>query len=91
MSISTRKLRQQAHHLKPVVIIGNNGLTDAVQHEIDMALTAHELIKVRLNAPDSETKQQYVDTICAANNARCVQVIGHVLTVYRENPEKHKS
>jgi len=80
-------LRARAHALKPVVITGQAGLTDAVLKEIDLALGYHELIKVRLNAPDREMRQEMIDRICANLAAERIQTIGHVLTIYRKNPK----
>ncbi|WP_195846993.1 YhbY family RNA-binding protein, partial [Bordetella pertussis] len=57
-------LRSAAHPLRPVVLIGDNGLTDAVLKEIDLALTAHELIKVRAGGDDREAREAMLATIC---------------------------
>jgi len=76
-------LRQKAHKLKPVVIIGNNELTEAVHLEIDGALDAHELIKVRVNAQDKEHRQQMITSICEQQQAELIQTIGHIVTLYR--------
>lgn len=80
-------LRQQAHKLKPVVIIGTNELTDAVHDEIDCALTAHELIKVRVNARDKQHRELMTQQICDRHHAELVQVIGHIVAIYRKSEE----
>jgi len=77
-----------AHSLKPVVLIGNNGLTEAVVAEIDYALNHHELIKVKINTEDRETKALIVEAICRETNATKIQVIGKTLVIYRQSPEK---
>lgn len=82
-----RTLKARAHHLKPVVIVGHQGLTDAVLAEIDHALKAHELIKVRVNAEDRQSRQAMIGTICQRLGAERVQTLGHIATLYRENPE----
>ncbi len=82
-----RRLKARAHALKPVVLLGQRGLTDAVLAEIDHALRAHELIKVRVNADDRQARQDMVRTICERLHAEAVQLLGHVVTLYRKNPE----
>ncbi|MFO8024104.1 ribosome assembly RNA-binding protein YhbY [Thiohalophilus sp.] len=80
-------LRQRAHHLKPVVIIGQHGLGENVLGEIDNALAHHELIKVRVNASDREERQQLIDAILQQSQAEQVQLIGHVAVFYRPADE----
>jgi len=81
-------LKGVAHPLKPVVLLGNNGLTEAVVAEIDYALNHHELIKVKIPTEDKETKSLIVDAICRETNSTKIQVIGKTLVVYRESAEK---
>lgn len=80
-----RFLRAQAHSLKPVVIIGGNGLTDGVINEINQALDDHELIKVRVNADDREDKAAMIEKISSQTEATPVQTIGHIGIFYRKN------
>lgn len=81
-------LKGLAHPLKPVVQLGNNGLTEGVLAEIDNALSFHELIKVKIPTDDREEKQLIIDAIVAEANALKVQTIGHVLVLYRMSDEK---
>jgi len=81
-------LKGVAHPLKPVVLLGNNGLTEAVVAEIDYALNHHELIKVKIPTDDRETKGLIVDAICRETKATKVQVIGKTLVIYRESIEQ---
>ncbi len=81
-------LKGVAHPLKPVVLLGNNGLTEAVVAEIDYALNHHELIKVKIPTDDRETKALIVDAICRETKSEKVQVIGKTLVIYRESAEK---
>ena len=81
-------LKAKAHELKPVVIIGQNGLTAAVLNEIGLSLDHHELIKVRVNAADREERQGMIEGIIRETGAELIQAVGHVITVYRKNPEK---
>ena len=77
-------LRQRAHHLKPVVIVGQHGLGENLLAEVDNALAHHELIKVRVNAADREERQQLIDEISQQSQAEQVQLIGHVAVFYRQ-------
>ena len=79
------ELKSRAHALKPVVLMGANGLTPAVIQEIDNALLANDLIKVKLTGVAREDKAQIIETICNSLGADQVQLIGHVLTLYRFN------
>ena len=81
-------LRAEAHKLKPVVLIGDKGLTDEVLREIDVALKAHELIKVRANTDDRDARGLWMEKIVERLQAEAVQQIGKVLVIYRENFDK---
>ncbi len=78
-------LKGRAHRLDPVVIVGAEGLTPSVLAEIDRALKAHELIKIRVMA-EGNTRERFLGEICAATDAAPVQHIGKILVVYRERP-----
>lgn len=86
-----RELRSQAHLLKPVVIIGNKGLSDAVLQEIDIALRDHELIKVRVNIDDREQLSEIIAKICEKTGSSHIQSIGYIITIYRKNPGEEES
>ena len=73
-------LRTKAHDLKPVVIVGQAGLHEKVQHEIQLALDHHELIKVRL--PATKEKPQMITQILEQTQASLVQKIGHILIIF---------
>jgi RNA-binding protein len=79
-------LKARAHALEPVVHIGQHGLTDAVVAEIDRALTAHELIKVRAGAADREGRAELIDQISARTDAAPVHSVGKVLVLWRPRP-----
>ena len=83
---SRRALRARAHPLHPVVSIGQHGLTPAVLHEIDVALLAHELIKVRVFNDDRIARTALLADICAALGCAPVQQIGKLLVVWRARP-----
>ncbi len=82
-----RALRAKAHHLDPVVIIGQHGLTPAVAAEIDLALAKHELIKVRVFSDAREEREAMLATICTDMDCAAVQHLGKVLVIWRPNPE----
>lgn len=76
-------LKAQAHALKPVVMIGAQGLTEAVLQEAERALAAHELIKIRVLGDDREARDAYLAELCAGLGAAPVQHIGKLLLLYR--------
>ncbi len=76
-------LRSLAHSKKPVVIIGAAGLTEAVIAEMEGALEAHELIKVRVNAEDRDARNLMITDMCRQTGAMLVQRIGHIAVLYR--------
>ena len=83
-------LKGLAHDLDPVVMIGDKGLTDAVVKEINTALTAHELIKIRVLGEDRELRNSLIEKICEASQSSLVQHIGKILVYYRPNEMKQK-
>lgn len=86
MSPKNRKrqaLLKLAHSLRPIIIIGNQGLTEGVLAETDRALFDHELIKVRINAEDKAERMQMRDALVEKLNAECVKTIGHIVVLYR--------
>lgn len=84
---SAQKLKAYAHALKPVVIIGDKGLTEGVSRETDSALTIHELIKVKVNAENKTEKSKIIENLCQFCNAHHVTTIGHIAILYRPNPD----
>jgi RNA-binding protein len=82
-----RELRGRGHSLKPVVSIGNAGLSKAVQREIDLSLEHHELMKVKLGAGDRETRKALIDDICSRCGAELIQAIGHIALIYRKKQD----
>lgn len=78
--------RAQAHPLKPTVLIGDQGLTDAVMTEIDRALSSHGLIKVRVASENRLDRADFLERICETLGAAPVQSIGKILVVFRPIP-----
>lgn len=83
-------LRGLGHALKPVVMIGESGLTDPVRAEFESSLEHHELIKLRVKVGDRAERDSIIDALCKSNDAELVQRIGNMALVYRENPEKKR-
>lgn len=82
-----RALKARAHHLAPVVMIGDAGLTPQVLHEIDVNLKSHELIKIRVLGDDRDARATIIDTVCRELQAAPVQHIGKILVIFRPRPE----
>lgn len=83
-----KKLLQQAHGLKPVVLIGKHGLTDSVIQEINVSLEAHELIKIRLPKLSKDEQTQIINTITENLMATTIQSIGSIIVLYRKKNKK---
>ncbi|MBT2970553.1 MAG: ribosome assembly RNA-binding protein YhbY [Candidatus Thiodiazotropha sp. (ex Ctena orbiculata)] len=86
-----RALKKIAHTLKPVVIVGQHGLSENVLNEIDSSLDSHELIKVKLAGADKEDRKELSNEIIQQLSAELVQIIGRVAIFYRPNPKKKKN
>lgn len=84
-----RELRSQAHNLNPVVMLGSKGYTDTVQAEIERALFDHELIKIRISGYERDERQALAQHICEIHQAALVQMLGHVLTIYKKRTVKN--
>ncbi|MCB1646177.1 MAG: YhbY family RNA-binding protein [Pseudomonadales bacterium] len=83
LSNSDRKrFKAIGHHLKPVVTVSGNGLSESVMQEIARALNDHELIKIKIIA-DREEKEALINEICESQGAEAIQKIGHVLLAYK--------
>ena len=75
--------RADAHHLDPVVLIGGDGLTEAVRKEVDAALRSHGLIKVRVFSDDRAQREHYLQTLADELDAAPIQHIGKLLVLWR--------
>lgn len=82
-----RALKARAHHLQPVVMIGDAGLTPKVLREIDISLKSHELIKIRVLGDDRDARADMVAAICEPLDAAPVQHIGKILVIFRPRPD----
>ena len=85
-----KTLKSKGHALKPVVMVGDKGLTDAVLAEVAAALEHHELIKVQVRVGDREVRDEIIETIRAKTSSNLVQRIGNIALLYKRHPEKPK-
>ena len=81
-------LKAKAHHLKPVILMGVKGLTDAVVEETNIALLSHELIKVKINGAEKADRQLIAAELCKQLQAELIQLIGSTAIIYRKNIDK---
>ena len=79
-------LKGRAHALEPIVQVGQGGLSDAVVVELERALTAHGLIKVKINGTDREARHAMAEAICARTGAAEVQRVGKIIVLWRPTP-----
>ncbi len=82
--------RSIGHHLKPVLIVADQGLSEGVLAELERALNDHELIKVQLRQADREDRQAVIAELCQAGRCELVQSIGKVALLYRKNPKPNR-
>lgn len=86
-SSQKRHLRGLSHNIKPVVMVGDKGLTDNVWMEIETALEHHELIKIKMRA-DRDSRKNWTAAIAKRSSAELVHSIGQVACFYRRNPKR---
>ena len=85
--IQKKALRGRGHALKPVVSIGNSGLSKAVLRELELSLEHHDLMKIKISCAEREKRKEIVEQICSTFNIELVQAIGHIALVYHELDE----
>lgn len=83
-----RWLKKQVHHLKPVVTVGQHGISESVLAEFEIALAHHELLKIKINAGDREDRDAAIEVIRERTQADLISRIGNVAAFYRHNPKK---
>lgn len=88
MDTSFKQLQKaKAHHLSPVVLLGAKGLTEAVIEETNVALNAHELIKVKIAGSEKAQRVAIAKEMCDTLHAELIQLIGNIAVLYRKNIE----
>jgi len=83
-----RELRARAHHFKPVVLVGREGISASLLDSVDKALTARELIKIRLGQNCPVQKKEAAEQLARRSRAALVQLIGRTVLLYRPRPEE---
>ena len=83
-------LRGLGHGLKPLIMVGDAGLSASVLAEYETTLAHHELIKVRVRAADRKARNEIIEELCRVAAAALIQRVGNIALLYRENPEKKK-
>ncbi|KQB55119.1 RNA-binding protein [Pseudomonas endophytica] len=86
-----KQYKSIGHHLKPVLTVADNGLTEGVLAELERALGDHELIKIKVNILDRESRLETIAELCKAGKADLVQVIGKMALLYRKNVNVNKN
>ena len=81
-------LRSMGHSLKPIVMVGQHGLSENVLAELESTMAKHELLKIKIRTDDREQKQQMIDQIIKFSQSHLVQVIGNVIVIYRAFDEE---
>lgn len=79
-----------AHNLKPVIMVGQHGLTENLLKELEIALNHHELVKIKIAGEDRDSRQQMIEQLQNETAADTVQTIGKTLTLFRRNRQKPK-
>lgn len=91
LSDSQKKaLRRLGHDLKPLIMVGDAGLSESLLAEFEVTLAHHELIKVKVRASDRETRDEIISRFCSERSAVLIQRIGNIALIYRPNHDKKK-
>ncbi|NIA26752.1 MAG: ribosome assembly RNA-binding protein YhbY [Desulfobulbaceae bacterium] len=92
LSESQKKyLRGRGHDLKPLIMVGDAGLSASLMAEYESTLAHHELIKVRVRVGDRAARDAIIDELCATGSAQLIQRVGNVALIYRENTDEKKN
>ena len=85
-----KHLRGLGHALKPLIMVGDAGLSESLMAEFESTLAHHELLKVRVRVGDRKARDAIIEELCGRSGATLVQRVGNMALLYRENPEKKK-
>lgn len=83
-----KHLKSLAHKLKPIVTVGQHGMKESINEEIDIALNFHQLVKLKINLGDREARDHLINEITHKHKAELIQRIGNVAVLYKRNPKK---
>ncbi|MDB4020945.1 YhbY family RNA-binding protein [Litorivicinus sp.] len=91
-SVRKKQMRAIGHHLKPVVLIGDQGISAGVVDELNRALNDHELVKVKVRA-ERDIRKKLIESLCEKTDAQCIQTTGTMALIFRptENPNPRLS
>ncbi len=81
-------LRARGHALKPIVMVGQHGLSESVLAELESTMTKHELLKIKIRAEDRDDRQKMIDEVINVTKAHLIQVIGSMMVIYRAFEEE---
>jgi RNA-binding protein len=79
-----KKLKQSAHHLKPIIQVGHKGITESLVNETNIALDVHECIKIKVSGWEKDDRNQMIESLCQQLKAIFIQNIGHTFVIYRQ-------
>lgn len=82
-----KHLRRLAHHMKPVVQVGNSGLTDGLVAELNSSLTRHELIKIKVHVGNRDLRDKTIDELSRITGAEIIQRVGNTASLFRPRQE----
>ena len=83
-----KQLKALAHKLKPIVTIGQHGMKDSINDELAIAIDFHQLVKIKINVGDRDTRDQLITELAKTHRAELVQKIGNIAVFYRRNFDK---
>ncbi|PZW49535.1 ribosome assembly RNA-binding protein YhbY [Pseudomonas sp. URMO17WK12:I2] len=86
-----KQFKSIGHHLKPVLIVADNGITEGVLAELERALNDHELIKIQVRVTERDDRLAVIDELCKASKAELAQIIGKMALLYRKNPKANRN
>ena len=86
-----KQFKSIGHHLKPVLIVADNGVTEGVVAELERALNDHELIKIQVRVAERDDRLAVIEELCKAGKAELAQVIGKMALLYRKNPKANRN
>ena len=88
--VQKKALRGLGHSLKPLIMVGDAGMSESLLAEFEATLTHHELVKVRVRVGDRQERDEIIKQFCKAGPAALIQRVGNIALLYRQNPEKKK-
>lgn len=86
-----KQFKSIGHHLKPVLTVAENGLSEGVMAELERALNDHELIKVQFRITERDDRRALIDELCQSGSCELVQTIGKMALIYRRNPKPNRN